>query len=371
MVQNEIDFFKFADLLLLSSHFLALLSLFSCFQPPFVVLRNLHPCTGHFLSCDSIVSSTMVAITVKSRSRSIKDFETDLVAKNNVSVLVDQLSEKNKIKANRLRITTLDDKGKHVPLNKETSFGANGISGKTATLYVKDLGPQLGWRTVYILEYLGPLIFHPLWYLLAPKIWGDFHYTQTQTFALILATLHFIKREYETIYVHHFSNDTMPAFNLFKNSSHYWFLSGTNIALSIYHPKVQSKETWKRFLLHVNDHNPPMVYALALIWLLAESSNYVAHQTLSKLRLEPGATKRYTIPFGFGFTWVSCPHYFFESVSWLAYALLAGNWTTWVFWAVATGQMYLWAVQRHKKYLRTFGDEYKKLRRKIIVPGLI
>lgn len=314
----------------------------------------------------------MVAIVVKSRSRSIKDYETDLVAKNKVLVLADEISQKNNLNANRLRLTVKDDKGKHVPLNKDTSFGENGVSGKTATLYVKDLGPQLGWRTVFILEYLGPLLVHPLWYFLAPKFWGNFEYNPTQTVAVVLATLHFIKREYETIYVHHFSNDTMPLFNLFKNSSHYWVLSGLNIALSVYHPTVKlSDQLWKRVLLHVNNLNPPAVLAVILIWLFAEGSNYSAHLTLSALRLQPGAAKRYSIPYGYGFYWVSCPHYFFESVAWLVYAVLVGNWSAWVFWAVATGQMFIWAVQKHKRYLRTFGDEYKKLRRNIFVPYVI
>ena len=35
-------------------------------------------------------------------------------------------------------------------------------------------------------------------------------------------TFHYLKREFETIFIHRFGKATMPIFNLFKNSSYYW-----------------------------------------------------------------------------------------------------------------------------------------------------
>lgn len=35
-------------------------------------------------------------------------------------------------------------------------------------------------------------------------------------------TLHYVKRLYETVFVHRFSHSTMPIMNLFKNCSYYW-----------------------------------------------------------------------------------------------------------------------------------------------------
>ena len=34
-------------------------------------------------------------------------------------------------------------------------------------------------------------------------------------------------------------------------------------------------------------------------------------------------------------------------------------------------QMYVWAVKKHKGYLKTYGDAYKKLHRKAIIPFLL
>jgi very-long-chain enoyl-CoA reductase len=57
---------------------------------------------------------------------------------------------------------------------------------------------------------------------------------QKVVYALVM--LHFAKRELETIFVHRFSHGTMPFRNVFKNSAHYWFLSGINLAYWVYGP---------------------------------------------------------------------------------------------------------------------------------------
>ena len=60
----------------------------------------------------------------------------------------------------------LEPKGK--PLNdKDTVVQAGLKSG--SKVYLKDLGPQIGWSTVFMAEYAGPLAVY-LWFYTRPYI---------------------------------------------------------------------------------------------------------------------------------------------------------------------------------------------------------
>ncbi|KAI5961174.1 TSC13 [Candida pseudojiufengensis] len=314
----------------------------------------------------------MASIEVKSRSKTIKPYSSNELSTDSlVQELIDELSIDNHISKHRLRITRLVN-GKQIPLIPHETFTKNGIeeSAESIKLYAKDLGPQISWRTVFLVEYFGPFIFHPLFYFFS-VFYGvkPFFHTLTQIIAFNLVLLHFLKREYETVFVHKFSNATMPIFNIFKNSTHYWILSGFNLAYFVYAPTNDYTGIWKNYVFHVNELPTWAIGSLVLTWIFAEFSNFKTHSILSELRDKD--PKKYVIPYGYGFDLVSCPNYFFESLSWFAYALLVGNWSAWLFFAVSTGQMWLWAVKKHKRYLKTFGDDYKKLKRKIFVPYVI
>lgn len=313
----------------------------------------------------------MASVTVTPRSRSLKGFSEHLTVLT-VGLVIDKLSNASRLNRNRIRLTYKEG-NKHIPLDGEKSlpdyFSAEQLK-LGVTLYAKDLGPQLGWRTVFILEYLGPLLIHALVYLYYSVVKGVTQ-SATQKLALWLCLLHFAKREYETVYVHRFSNATMPFFNLFKNSGHYWILSGINLSFFVYShnaTELQQAGFIKRFVFHVNSLPKWANVLLVLLWTYAEVSNFITHKILSGLRSQN--SKAYVIPHGYGFSWVACPNYFFESLSWTAFALLVGNWSAWLFLAVSSGQMYLWAIKKHRRYIQTFGDEYKKLKRSVYIPFL-
>ncbi|GMM38477.1 trans-2-enoyl-CoA reductase (NADPH) [Saccharomycopsis crataegensis] len=326
----------------------------------------------------------MVSISVKPRSRKLREVSIESFSPDApLSELVDVIAAKNIISKHRLRLTQIqepvdqkktDSKGKpirpkHLALNLEKNLADNGIAGDEVTLYVKDLGPQISWRTVFILEYLGPLLIHPAFYF----YYGSFEeHSYTQTVSFFLVMLHFLKREYETIFVHKFSLSTMPLFNLFKNSGHYWLLSGLNLAFFIYSPNALPESLavagpLKKIAFHTSNHSEDTLNILVGLWAYSEVSNFITHLNLSSLR-SPGSTER-KIPMGYGFTFVSFPNYFFESLSWLFFALINNNLFSYLFLIVGSLQMMVWATKKHRRYLKDFGDKYPK-KRKIYIPFL-
>lgn len=220
-----------------------------------------------------------------------------------------------------------------------------------------------------LVEYFGPILFHPVFYYF-PNIYGHgpFTHTQTQEFAFWMVIIHFAKREYECLFVHKSSKGSMPIFSASKSLLHYWGTAGIFLPYFLYAPA--SSYLNSRYFFHVNDLPGWLNYTLFAIWAFAELSNLKAHRILADIRSN-GDNKKYAIPFGYGFDWVSCPHYLFESLGWFIFSLLVGHWSAWFFFITGTGQMVIWAVQKHNWYLQKFGDDYKKLKRKIYVPYVL
>lgn len=255
-------------------------------------------------------------------------------------------------------------------------------------LVFKDLGPQIGYRTVFLVEYAGPLFIVLLYALrpsliygadaknasfnavakLAVALWcvGNESFRRNPgaasltPFLFVLGwhcchnrTLHFLKRELETMFVHKFSRATMPLTNLFKNSIYYWSFAAV-IGYPLCHPLYTA---------------PSSAFVLigAVIFLVSELGNLLVHIYLAKLRPAEGSKKR-PIPQHPLFKLVSCPNYTFEVLSWVGFSIMTSILFSWMFTLVGFLQMADWAMKKHKGYLKMYGDEYKKLRRKAIVP---
>lgn len=172
--------------------------------------------------------------------------------------------------------------------------------------------------------------------------------------AYACVSFHFLKREYETFFIHRFSHSTMPLRNLFKNCGHYWILSGALISYYLYAPSFRSPSL-------------PIVIGSLLVFMGAEIGNFYTHAVLRNLR--PEGTTRRGIPHGIGFTWVSCPNYTFEIIAWMAFATMTSLWAAWLFTVVASVQMFLWAAKKHSQYRHEFPDYPRN--RKILIPFIL
>lgn len=233
---------------------------------------------------------------------------------------------------------------------------------KELVLYFKDLGMQVSYRLVFVIEYLGPLLIFPLFYairsIIYPNIEGEVpDLTLTQKLGFAMVVFHFIKRELESLFIHRFSNATMPVLRLPINCSHYWILCGTNIAYYLFHPRYSAPF----------EDNLPVIGALLLTFFFSEMMNLATHVHLRNLR--PRGSKERKIPYGYGFDITSCANYTWEILAWLSFCILTNTLVGWFFLLVATGQMTEWALKKHKQYKNQFPNYPKN--RKAIIPFIL
>ncbi|KAF4771227.1 hypothetical protein N7455_011990 [Penicillium solitum] len=306
-----------------------------------------------------------VTLVVQPRGKPIKKLPKEIEIPLNASSeeLHTALSAASGCSVHRMRITKGSDHSV-VPNSINTTIEDTGMRN-SSVIYVKDLGPQIAWRTVFIIEYLGPLLIPALFlFPLRPLLYFTFDKplplpSDLQLLVCTLLTVHFLKREFETIFVHRFSSATMPARNIVKNSAHYWVLAGFNIAYWVFRPDATAA---------TGTPNQALVYAGLALFVFGELANLNAHYILRNLR-RPGTTER-GIPSGFGFSVVTCPNYFFEILAWLGIFLVSQlNWSVLFFVVVGGLQMWSWGWKKEKRYRKEFGDKYKK-KRAVIFPGL-
>jgi len=266
--------------------------------------------------------------------------------------------QNKKLYPDRIEIR-LEQKGKGC--KESDSLDAVGIANGDK-VYLKDLGPQIGWKTVFLIEYAGPLFIY-LWMYNRPWIfYGDNALekpiSQCTKFAAYCWAGHYAKRLFETQFIHRFSHGTMPIFNLFKNCSYYWGFTAY-VGYHINHPLF----------------TPPsdnQVYAALAAFVVCELGNLSIHLALRNLR--PAGTKERKIPFPTAnpltqlFSFVSCPNYTYEFGSWAAFTVMTQCLPAGLFALAGFYQMAVWAMGKHRNYKKEF-ENYPK--RKAILPFLM
>lgn len=273
-------------------------------------------------------------------------------------VKIDIAILKKSLTVERQSIRT-EPKGKSV--NDSATLSSLGVQ-VGSKIYVKDLGPQIGWKTVFLAEYAGPLIVY-LWLFQRPWIfYGDTENSKMSCCAHVAAmcwSIHYAKRLLETIFVHRFSHSTMPLRNLFRNCAYYW-LFAMYVAYYVNHPLF----------------TPPS-YAQMTIgmcgFLFAETGNFSIHMALRNLRPAGTTTRKIPVPtsnpFTILFNYVSCPNYFYEFMAWGSFTLMTQCIPAGLFAMAGMYQMTVWAIAKHRNYKKEFSNYPKN--RKAIIPFIL
>ncbi|XP_065119213.1 very-long-chain enoyl-CoA reductase isoform X1 [Paramisgurnus dabryanus] len=258
----------------------------------------------------------------------------------------------------------LDPKGK--PLRDEEILQDLPV-GTTATLYFRDLGAQISWGTVFLIEYIGPLVIYLLFYFRLPLIYAPkYEFTTSKHWVVHIAcvchSFHYVKRILETLFIHRFSHGTMPLRHIFKNCSCYWCFAAW-MAYYINHPLYTPP-----LCLHA-DYGERQVKTALVIFLLCQIGTFSIHVALRNLRPSGSKVKKIPYPNKNPFTWifalVSCPNYTYELGIWLGFTLMTQCVPVLFFTVVGFIQMTVWAKGKHRSYLKEF-KEYPSLRSPIL-----
>jgi very-long-chain enoyl-CoA reductase len=324
---------------------------------------SIKPAPSRKLSAAGSTEKPPIRVIVKdAESCTVGDLKKMFLAQSN-----------RKMEVSRVRLT-VEATNETIGPNEKALSAFQSLKGDV-TLLFKDLGPQISWKTVFVVEYFFPMIVFPLIWMLVrqfpasyitSKLYSGEDATQIpqatkcwQDMLALMFTLHFAKREYETLFVHRFGNDTMPITNIFKNSGYYWMFAFW-IAFITLHP------------LYTMPSNVNRRYFGVGLFVVSELLNLKAHIDLRNLR--PAGTRVRRVPRGISFNLVSCPNYLFEILSWVGFTLASQSVAAAAFTAVGAAQMTAWAIQKHKRYRKEFdGQEGRELypkSRKILIPFL-
>mmetsp|Transcript_39628 Transcript_39628/g.64244 ORF Transcript_39628/g.64244 Transcript_39628/m.64244 type:complete len:326 (+) Transcript_39628:140-1117(+) len=320
-----------------------------------------------------MVSRSPFDIDVKYRGKDGKKFVITVNEGCSVAELKALIKKKRGLHPNRQRITIplQDPKARPVVLEdekyleKDYSLRPEGTAN--AVLELKDLGPQIGYSTVFFWEYFGPLIVYLFFFLRPSFVYGAgqsvLEQSTLQKIAGACWIFHYTKRIFETFFVHRFSKGTMPILNLFKNCSYYW-MAGALVGYFLNHPLYTPPAD-----ITVSIFGKPTlitaearVYVGLAIFVISEFLNFVVHWQLRNLR--PPGTRVRAIPRGILFSLVSCPNYTFEILAWAGFNIMTQTAGGVMFMIVGALQMAIWAKQKHKSYRRDFKD-YPRIRKAV------
>ncbi|KAK9462243.1 3-oxo-5-alpha-steroid 4-dehydrogenase-domain-containing protein [Lipomyces oligophaga] len=226
-----------------------------------------------------------------------------------VDDLLHAIQKSTNLARNRLKLFLVSS---NISLDPQSPLKVYDMKDGTRVV-VKDLGPQIGRRTLLLTAYSGPVFIHVICYYCQSLVYGcSFEHSASQVLAFTLICLHFAKRMFETLFVHVFYQFSVSLYSVYIYLFHYWFLSGLFMAYYVYYPtevsstapSASSSAPGACSSTYVLPFSPSpeaeetSLYFLSAIWIFAELSNFETHIILAKLRLRyPRTTTFAQMPF--------------------------------------------------------------------------
>ena len=228
----------------------------------------------------------------------LKDVDINKTVKDLKEQIYSSLNLSSQISYNRLGIMMVTKKeSKEVKTFLSDDYQKlifyDGAADPNTLYYLKDIGPQINYRLVYVIEYLGPLAFSIIFFvryaLIFMKNNPDKQLQAHILFYFLMSVFHYSKRILESLFVHIFSRTTMPLQNLFKNCAYYWGIFGLLCGYTLFNP--YSKDlTWFKV---------PRYFFIAFFFS-AEIKNLQTHIILREIKVK-GKGKKYIPPRKEGF----------------------------------------------------------------------
>uniref|UniRef100_A0A452TX33 Trans-2,3-enoyl-CoA reductase-like n=2 Tax=Ursus TaxID=9639 RepID=A0A452TX33_URSMA len=182
------------------------------------------------------------------------------------------------------------------------------------TLYFTDLGQQVSWTTVFLVEYTGPLLIYLLFYLRIPYIYDIKESSRRLRhpvvhLACFCHCIHYIRYLLETLFVHKVSAGHTPLKNLLKGCAFYWGFTSW-IAYYINHPRYTPP-----FILGNLELNKTYMIKFAICSIIDILLFFL--KGINACFPSPNYN-----PFTWMFFLVSCPNYTYEIGSWISFTVM-------------------------------------------------
>ncbi|KAI8098749.1 3-oxo-5-alpha-steroid 4-dehydrogenase-domain-containing protein [Halteromyces radiatus] len=166
----------------------------------------------------------------------------------------------------------------------------------------------------------------------------------------LFSLLHFVKRIYEVLFIHHYSGQSLFKDNITIACSY----AGFSI-IQLYFTSSVPKSRVNQF----------EILCGTLLYFFGEGLNHYHHLILADLRKD--GSKEYKIPQGGLFNFIWCPHYLGEIIAFIAMSLLSQHISTLAFQSISILYLAVRAYNTRLWYEHKFGKIPKKA---CLVPGL-